>query len=80
METPGQKEFKITPSLKREIVKIVDERIREAHVTKEDFSELKNILRELAEAQGKTEARVAELAEAQRLTEAMVEELAEAQG
>jgi multidrug efflux pump subunit AcrA (membrane-fusion protein) len=51
-----------------------------------DFSELKDIVRnlglaqqELAEAQKRTEARVEELAEAQKRTEARVEELAEAQ-
>jgi hypothetical protein len=78
--------FKITPSIKKEIVKIIDERIREAHVTKEDFSELKSIVRdsgikvgELTEAQKRTEIKVEELAEAQKRTEVKVEELAEAQ-
>ncbi len=45
----------------------------------DDFLALPAIVRELAEAQRRTEARVAELAEAQRRTEARVEELAEAQ-
>ena len=78
--------FQITPEIRAEIVKIVDERIREAHVTKEDFSELKAIVKELgikvgqlAEAQKKTEQRVEELAEAQKKTEQRVEELVEAQ-
>ena len=53
MQTTGHT-FKITPSVKREIVKIVDERVREVHVTKEDFSELKSIVKELAEAQKRT--------------------------
>ncbi len=51
-----------------------------------DFSELKAIVRELAEAQKRTEGRigrlettVAELAEAQKRTESRVEELAEVQ-
>ncbi|MCL6560381.1 MAG: hypothetical protein K6U74_16620 [Firmicutes bacterium] len=51
-----------------------------------DFNELKEIVRELGEAQKRTEARVdklaekvEELAEAQKRTEAKVEELAEAQ-
>ena len=55
-------------------------------VTKSDFNELKAIVRDLAEAQKRTEARldsltqrVEELAEAQKRTEARVEELAEAQ-
>jgi chromosome segregation ATPase len=55
-------------------------------VTKSDFTELKEIVRDLGEAQKVTEAkvgslvdRVEELAEAQKRTEARVEELAEAQ-
>lgn len=79
MQMTKQKDFKITPAIKKEIEKIVDERIKEAHITREDFSELKNIVKELAEAQKKTEARVEELAEAQKRTELRVEELAEAQ-
>lgn len=75
--------FKITPTIKRELVKM---RIKEAHVTKEDFSELKNIVKDLASAQKRTENKVEELAtaqrelaEAQKRTENKVEELAEAQ-
>jgi len=78
--------IKITPGLKKKIIEIVDERIREAHVTREDFSELKAIVRDLAEAQKRTEEKLAnltervdELAEAQKRTEQRVEELAEAQ-
>lgn len=85
MQTTGHT-FKITPSVKREIVKIVDERVREAHVTKEDFSELKSIVKELAEAQKETQKEVGrldrsmqELADAQKRTEIKVEELAVAQ-
>jgi hypothetical protein len=48
-------------------------------VKKEDFTELKNVVFELAEAQKRTEFRVEELAEAQKRTEIKVEELAEAQ-
>ncbi len=55
-------------------------------VTKTEFNELKEVVRELAEAQKRTEARVEELAEAQKNSEARltrlektVEELAEAQ-
>jgi prefoldin subunit 5 len=78
--------IKITPGLKKKIIEIVDERIREAHVTREDFSELKAIVRDLAEAQKRTEEKLAnltervdDLAEAQKRTEIKVEELAEAQ-
>ncbi|MCX7966053.1 MAG: hypothetical protein N2596_05465, partial [Syntrophorhabdaceae bacterium] len=86
MNTTKNTVFKITPGLKREIIKIIDERIRQAHVTKEDFSELKAIVKdlgiktaELAEAQKRTEERVEELAQAQKRTEERVEELAQAQ-
>ena len=48
-------------------------------VTKEEFKELRETVQQLAEAQGRTEARLEKLAEAQRRTEAKVEQLAEAQ-
>ncbi len=48
-------------------------------VTKLEFNELKDIVKQLAEAQNRTEARVEELVEAQKRTETRVEELAEAQ-
>jgi hypothetical protein len=68
--------FKITPTIKKEIVKIIDERIREAHITREDFSELKTIVRDIAEVQKRTEIKVEELAEAQKRTEEEVRKLA----
>jgi predicted transcriptional regulator len=71
--------FRITPGVRHEIERIIDERIAEAHVTREDFRELKNIVQELAEAQKRTEVRLEELAEAQKRTEVRLEELAEAQ-
>ncbi|HOE19423.1 MAG TPA: hypothetical protein PKJ69_00505, partial [Spirochaetota bacterium] len=71
-QMPGNVRFTITPELKRQIKKIIDERINEVHVTKEDFSELKAIvsdiaisLRELAEAQKRTELRVEEISKTQ---------------
>ena len=48
-------------------------------VTKAEFNDLRQVVRELAEAQKRTETRVEELAEAQKRTEIRVEELAEAQ-
>ena len=48
-------------------------------VTKAEFNELTAVVRELAEAQQRTELRVEELAEAQQRTEFRVEELAESQ-
>jgi len=44
-----------------------------------DFNELKEIVRDLAQAQRRTEQRMEELAEAQQRTELRMEELAEAQ-
>lgn len=71
---------------KKEIVTIVDARIREAHVTREDFSELKGIVKELGVRVGELGGRVSELgvkvgelAEAQKRTENRIAELAEAQ-
>ena len=86
-------EFRLTPQVREEIIRIIDQRIGEVHVRREDFTELKGIVKELAEAQKRSEERltrvehaVEELAEAQkrseeRLTrvEHAVEELAEAQ-
>ena len=48
-------------------------------VRREDFSELKEIVRDLGETQQRTEQRVEQLAEAQQRTEQRVGELAEAQ-
>ena len=45
-----------------------------------DFNELKGIVKELAQAQGRTETRMEELAQAQGRTETRMEELAQAQG
>ena len=86
MGNSRQVEFRITPSIRKKIVEIVDQRIREAHVTKEDFSELKDIVKDLAikvgslaEVQQKTEQKMEQLAEAQKKTEQKMEQLAEAQ-
>ena len=46
---------------------------------REDFSELKDIVRDLAETQQRTGQRIEDLAEAQNRTEQRVEDLAEAQ-
>ncbi|MFH1096052.1 MAG: hypothetical protein ABH886_02875 [Candidatus Desantisbacteria bacterium] len=62
----------LTPKLKYEIRELIDEHIRERHVTREDFTELKDIVRDIANEQRK-------LTEAQKRTEGKVEELADAQ-
>lgn len=59
----------LTPKLKFEIIELIDSRIYEKHVTREDFTELKNVVKELAHAQKRTEERVEELAHAQKRTE-----------
>jgi len=61
-----------------EVINLVYEELRNT-VTKVEFNELKEVVRDLAEAQKRTEQRVEELAEAQKRTEQRVEELAEAQ-
>ena len=83
----------LTPELYEAIVRIVDQRVGEVKVTREDFdkltktvSELAGTVRELAEAQKRTDERLQELAgaqkdlaEAQKRTEVALRELAEAQ-
>ncbi|MHA1364696.1 MAG: hypothetical protein ACTSP1_19580 [Candidatus Freyarchaeota archaeon] len=76
----------MTPELYELIIKIVDERVREIRVTREDFDKLTATVNKLAEAQHRTEERLEQLAEAQRRTEerltrleSVVEQLAEAQ-
>ncbi|MCL6478452.1 MAG: hypothetical protein K6T65_08540 [Peptococcaceae bacterium] len=64
------------------LAEIIAEATREAGselVKASDFNELKEIVRDLALAQHKTELRMEELAEAQKRTEQRLEELAEAQ-
>jgi len=49
----------------------------ELGVKREDFTELKSIVQELAQAQRRTEERVEELAQAQRQTDRSVQRLSE---
>ncbi len=82
---------KVEPSIKEVLIVILEEIERqrkqwEESVTKTEFNELKEIVKELtkkvnelAEAQKRTEQRVNELAEAQKKTEQRLNELAEAQ-
>ncbi len=76
----------ITAELYRAIVAIVDDRVKEIRVTREDFDRLTQTVAQLAQAQARTEQRLEELAQAQARTEqrvdrleAAVERLAEAQ-
>ncbi len=67
----------IEPSLRKIFLAIFEEieRQREENVTKKEFNELKDIVKELAEAQKRTEEKVRELAEAQKRTEAELKNL-----
>jgi len=71
--------MQIPKDLFRTIVDVVDMRVSELKVTRSDFEDLKSIVRNLAEAQARTELKVEDLIEAQARTERKVEELAEAQ-
>ncbi len=73
----------ISAELYEFIIKVVDERVREIKVTREEFDRLVRTVRELAEkidqlaeAQRRTEERLNKLAEAQRRTEERLNELA----
>jgi len=78
--------MQISAELYEFVIRVVDDRVREIKVTREDFNALKQVVEELVQAQKKTEQRVEELAQAQKKTEerlgrveAAVEELAQAQ-
>jgi len=70
---------RVTPEVYRTIVAIVDERVKELHISREDFHELKKTVEELAQAQARTEKAIERLTQAQAKTEERVEELAQAQ-
>jgi hypothetical protein len=69
----------ITAELYRAIVTIVDDRVKEIRVTREDFDRLTQTVAQLAQAQARTEQRLEELAQAQARTEQRLNELAQAQ-
>ena len=76
---------KITAELYEFIVKVVEDKVREIRVTREEFDKLAAAINRLAEAQTRTEERLNKLTEAQQRTEqrlnqlaATVEKLAEA--
>ena len=79
---------KVEPQLREVLFAILEEieKQRKERVTKEEFKELRDIVKELAQAQKQTEQRVKELAQAQKETEKRMatlekrmEELAQAQ-
>jgi len=65
----------ITAELYRAIVTIVDDRVKEIRVTREDFDRLTQTVAQLAQAQARTEQRLEELVQAQARTEQRVEQL-----
>ena len=67
----------VEPRLRGVLFAILEEieRQREETVTKKEFNELKQIVKELAQAQKRTEQRVEELAQAQKLTEQELQKL-----
>jgi hypothetical protein len=64
--------------LRLPMARLVDTLRDELAVGRTDFEELKAIMRELAQAQARTEVRLEELAQAQRHTESSMEEIREA--
>ncbi len=69
----------LTAEMYRAVVAVVDERVKEIKVTRQDFDELKSVVMELVQAQARTDASVKELVQAQARTDASVKELAQAQ-
>jgi hypothetical protein len=73
---------RLSPDIKDAFIIFADEmeeKSRSMAASREDFSQLRSIVGELAEAQKRTEYKVEELTEAQKRTENSVRELAEAQ-
>jgi hypothetical protein len=79
MQTARQTAFRITPTVRVELEQIIDQRIKDVHVTKEDFSELKAIVKDIAAIQIRTETKLEELAESQKRTDVKIGELVDAQ-
>ena len=76
----------LTAEMYRAIVAVVDERVKEIRVTRRDFEELRSVIRDMGQMQAATQASLKELAQAQARTEERVggleramEELAQAQ-
>ena len=81
-----EQRYGLTAELYRAVIAVVDDRMKEILVTRQDFDRLALAVERLAEAQARTEERlnrleatVERLAEAQARTEARLEELAQAQ-
>ena len=83
MNTQKESLREVLPETRDALISLIDQRVQQKlgdkFPTKEDFSELKGITKDLAQAQQRTELRVKELVQAQQRTELRVEELAQAQ-
>lgn len=77
MPTGAEPAFRITPTVRKELVRIIDNRVKKIQL--EELSEIKSIVRDIARAEKRTEARLEELADAQKSSEARLGELADAQ-
>jgi len=65
--------LEMTPELYRLILEMIDQRLKEVRVTRDDFKSLQTVVQELAQAQARTEKRVEELAQAvENLTQAQM--------
>lgn len=64
----------LTPRVRYEIRELIDEHIRERHVTREDFTELKDIVKDLSSEVKKISSEVKELANAQKETQKEMKE------
>ncbi len=73
MNTQKESLREVLPETRDALISLIDQRVQQKlgdkFPTKEDFSELKGITKDLAQAQQKTELRVKELAQAQQRTE-----------
>ncbi len=69
----------LTAEMYRAIVTVVDDRLKDIRVGREDFDRLSQTVAQLAAAQARTEQRLEQLAQAQARTEQRLEQLAQAQ-
>jgi hypothetical protein len=67
------------PELREPLAQLVEAIEEQLGIKRVDFEELKGIVRDLVQAQQRTEARMEELVQAQQRTEARMEELVQAQ-
>lgn len=73
-----EQQYGLTLELYRAVVALVDDRMKEIRVTRQDFDRLEAAVQRLAEAQARTEARMEELAKAQVGTAEALLELSQA--